>query len=354
MKPQKLFLLLALSLFLPVTSSASSCDSCYDSDCDLRGCDDLAPGFLPPSQPYDDECGFFVGGDILYWRACEDDLDYVQEGAVELSTRVISGKRRFVEYCYDPGFRLLFGFRKGCDGWDARAIFTYFQTDGSNTVSDDSGNLDPILVHEFNPFAKIQKASAKRDLTYKTFDLLFTRPYCVSETLIARPFFGFRTLWLDRDYEVIYFDHADIKNHKTVSWDSDFCGYGINTGLEWNVGLGNYCGSWSLNVDVAGSLMVGEAKQKQTQVDDCIFEVTVNESQCLGVPGYHVGTNLMYENCFDCVYLFMSIGYEANVWQNLPQVRRFFHDGVRLAASGNATSGEVLLHGMTLRGELHF
>jgi len=349
---KKLFVLLNL-LILSTAIQADECQSSCDYECDQNWCDECVPGYLPPALP--DGCGLFVGADFLYWNACENDLDYVQTSSDDTK---LKGSLKFVEYDWDPGFRIYGGYRWGCDGWDARMIYTYFESDDHDqTINvDETNSLDTYLLHSlsvplgFDP----DKVAASVDLNYETLDFLFSRSCCVSPSLIARPYFGFRGFWIDRDFDVLYAEESVIRK---INWSSDTDGYGIHAGIDWNVNLCGVCEGLGFNAFFAGSLLAAQSEVHHRQSSDSETFVDVKEEQRIALPGYHLGLNFSWDICSDCAYVILAAGYEFNYWDGLPQLRRYSEsESIEncFGRSGSATNGKLLVHGLTVSGEVHY
>ncbi len=266
MNLRKWSILFGLSMLFCVANISAYADGgCCPSDTSCRWdcCNDCPQ--LKPVQPCCDDCGFFAGADFLWWNTHQTNLDYAVDGVdgEQSSPSFISsgglgkGKVHFMDYDWDAGFRVMAGYRLGCDGWDARVVYTYFhnKASGSTKARDTSGDssyrqlLDPTLLvgdTKIKPKKGSEKAHCSTSLDYDVVDLLFSRPFCLSETVIARPFFGVRAVWLDQTLSAKYEgggSGSSSPGPRTVKWDGDWEGIGVNCGMEHNV---HFIDGWSI------------------------------------------------------------------------------------------------------------
>ena len=93
---------------------SSSCD-CDQTQWDC--CEDAT--HLCAVTPCCKECGFFGGGEFLYWTTYQTDMDYAVD--VILGNLPTFGPRtHIVDYDWDTGFRAMAGYLSDCDGWDVK------------------------------------------------------------------------------------------------------------------------------------------------------------------------------------------------------------------------------------------
>src|ERR1700722_20092866 len=84
----------------------------------------------PPARPVvTDGVDIFITGEILVWRAREDNLDYaVQLDQVPTLNGVNSGSGVHFKGKWRPGVRVGIGYNMPHDGWDLNLIWTNFLT----------------------------------------------------------------------------------------------------------------------------------------------------------------------------------------------------------------------------------
>jgi len=286
-------LFLGLATLFSMTFAAINADYCSRWDCCDNSCQQ------PQAQPCCDDCGFFAGVDVLIWTTYQSELDYAVDGSGRPD-----GTNHFVDYDWDVGYRITAGYKLGCDGWDMRAVYTYFHNSGSDSASADDGKfLKASLFHPQTGDDDANDAKARVTLDYDVFDFVLSRPYFVSCTHIVRPFFGLRALWLNNKLKVTY----EGRNFGTgsdagrVNWKADWEGAGLYAGLEYNAHLNN---CFTLYTNFAGSLLAGENRSRLKHLDGDDTEVDAKEKQCSGLPGYQIGSGFTYETKW-CDYCFV-------------------------------------------------
>ncbi len=337
---------------------------------------------LGPAQPCCEDCGFFGGADFLYWTVYQANLDYAVDGRDDEqgSPSVISdrgfgpGKMHFMDYDWETGYRIIAGYRLGCDGWDARAIYTYFHSraHGSTRANDTSGSrqlLEATLLQAGVNLEAVnaEKASASNSLDYDVLDVHISRPFCISETLIARPYFGIRALWMNQTLRAKYIG-GELSGEspgligedvpRKVKFNSVWEGVGLHAVMESNVHL---CGCFSLYGNVSGSILAGRnsSRNKQTGFDsedeesDKKILLDIKEREYTALPGYHIGGGLNWETewCDSCFVI--NVGYEMTQWLHTPQIRRYNAEEGSVGST-SANSGNILLHGLTASVDLYF
>jgi len=346
-------------------------------DCCQQGC------LLGPAQPCCEDCGFFGGADFLYWTVYQANLDYAVDGRDgALSPSVFEdgglgpGKMHFMDYDWDSGFRIIAGWRFGCDGWDARAIYTYIHSkaSGSATANDITGSgvqlLEATLLSAdvASNAQNAEEASARNCLEYDVLDVLLSRPFCISETLIARPYLGVRAVWMHQSLRAKY-QGGEIQSPtsspvfisddpREVKFNSDWEGAGLRAGVETSIRL---CGCFSLYGDISGSILAGRncSHNKQTGFEsgggasDKQIILDIKEKECTALPGYQIGAGINWETewCDTCIVL--NLGYEMTQWLHTPQIRRY-NGETQHVGSTSANSGNILLHGLTLNANVYF
>lgn len=342
---------------------------------------------LGAAQSCCDDCGFITGFDVLYWRANQSDLDYVVDGVREICDgessneehpgNLFAGKHlHFPEYGWDTGFRLNFGYRFGCDGWDAQLAYTYFNSkanDHQKLSEHDQQNgklLEAVIIHPAEEFFNPHKARARNRINYQMLDFLVSRPFCVSETLIMRPYMGMRALWLDQDftahYEGTLFQARDPSSPPGVRvlWEGQTTGVGLIAGLQSNIHI---CEGISLYARGAASILAGEMKYQHRQrvphvagiasddpADDQFrLLVDLDEKQHVPLASYELGAGITCETCICDYCTEFGLGYDFVQWMHTARIRRYFTNGFPAASTG-AWKGSLLLHGVTFKANLYF
>lgn len=212
-----------------------------------------------------------------------------------------------------------------------------------------------------------EKASASNSLDYDVLDVHISRPFCISETLIARPYFGIRALWMNQTLRAKYIGGESNGESpgligedvpRKVKFNSDWEGAGLHAGMESNVHL---CSYFSLYGNVSGSILAGRnsSHNKQTGFDSGDEEsnkkilLDIKEREYTALPGYHIGGGLNWETewCDRCFVI--NVGYEMTQWLHTPQIRRYNGEEGSVGST-SANSGNILLHGLTVNVDLYF
>jgi Legionella pneumophila major outer membrane protein precursor len=102
----------------------------------------MKPEITPPARPVvKDGVDLFVSGDFLWWKAEQDNLQYVatvNAGAPVCDTTTsyylqsYKLRNHAPQYKYDPGFRVGIGYNMPYDGWDLFVNWTRFYTSASD------------------------------------------------------------------------------------------------------------------------------------------------------------------------------------------------------------------------------
>ncbi len=314
-----------------------------------------------------DDCGFYLGGDFLYWTVNQSELDYAVDDEDSDHGNLGKGKVHYLDFDWDAGFRIFGGYSLGWDCWDVAVVYTHFceEANGSAKTSNDQA-LVPTLEPPDADVKVVDKAKGDNDLDYDVVDLVFTRPFCISKCSVLHPFFGVRALWLDQCLKVEYsggdiddlgFDKDVIKN------DSKYKAVGLRAGLGYTVSV---CNGFGLYADVGGSVLAGRTDDhQQVQRFDgsevVSDDIDIKDKQYTSLFGYQIGVGASYETCYCDWVIKLSIGYEMNQWLNTPRLRRWVdgghggsNEGMSRGVTTSATDGNLLLHGLIVKAGMEF
>lgn len=344
-------ILLGLATFFSVSFGVVNADYCCKWDCCDESCAQLRH-----AQPCCDDCGFFAGCDLLVWNTCSSDHDFAVDTDIDTAGGPqVDGKEYHTDFDWDTGFRAMLGYRLGCDGWDVRAVYTYFHNSGDRSISNKSGLelgstiATPAIRTGRNNY---EKATAKNNIDFDSLDLVVSRPFCISQSMIMRPYFGLRDLILSQK-EKYHYDDVSAGDELDIDWRGRTEAAGLHAGVEWNMHL---CDCFSLYANSGGSVLAawnnhGSIHQVSTGFDDSDVKIK-GGPDCAGISAYHMAAGFNWETqiCDWCIT--MNLGYEFNHWFNLPELRRF-HDAEG-DASASAGSRDILLHGVTLNANMYF
>lgn len=313
------------------------CDACPDRCCFSTCC-------------VDDQCGFFVGADLLFWTACQKNLDCVISQK-ELSEGFFEFNRHVVDYDWSVGYRVFGGYRMGVDDWEVSAVFTHWNNDATGTF--DISFIDGETEVD-------GRVSCKTKVDYDVIDILLARSYQLGCDSQFKPFFGFRGVWLDQDWTSI--DLLAEGCPPVRKFHSDVFARGLHAGSSFHW---DGCEGFGVWATAGASLLEGDVRNKQ-EVD---FDVengvaypqqTLKESYCLPFAGYNLGAGIDYECCFTgCEgesIIRLGLGYEFHNWFCVPQpVSDFSGDDILAEdVSGVSTGSALMMHGLTFRVGYYF
>lgn len=337
---------------------------------------------LCPAQPCCEDCGPFGGAELIYWTVEQSDLDYVADHEFEVvdpsaqvngSTVVGPKNLHFVDHEWDLGFRALAGYRIGCDGWDASLRYTYFHSsarDSTDVITDgevEDAELLPVLLHPgMGRVVPIVKASARVSTQFEVLDFTFSRPFCVSDTLIVRPFWGARGLWLAQSYKAAYGEllvteptgdtSANNKeplafNFCRVKYSGETSGVGIVAGVNSIVHI---CEAFSLYGDVRGSILYAQNRFRHRQrFEEDTPRVNLKEQQNAPLATYELGVGGNWETMICDYCILVDLGYEFTHVIPTSRNRRYVNSTTPGVSTGALTQ-DTIFHGLRASASVYF
>ncbi len=246
----------------------------------------------PPARPVVQGVDLFVTGEVLVWRAREDNLDY----AVSMDqTPTINGQESgngvHFRGKWRAGSRVGIGYNLPHDGWDLNAIWTHFQSKDKKHEEDcdcctSCEIFQPIYFpKDYNLAAGgdtvhgpwVSEAQGKYwRATLNMVDLELGREFFVSKWMTLRPHIGGRALWLRQKLKFEYEPNGGNfllpyssgtsavfpgANSDFVRLKNNFWGVGLRAGLDATWGLG---AGVSLYSKLALSALWGKFSLEQT------------------------------------------------------------------------------------------
>lgn len=372
---------------------------------DAYGCQNPC---CPPVNNCGSSCNFYIDGEALFWRACEDGLAYVTETCVEVNPTCCEEIGAFTEI-HNPSFRWDVGFRVGvganiacCDCWDASAYWTHFETTARAHQDDCCDNegcfFEPtfgarFFGPEFDTFegpSSFVHAHYRLRLDFADFDL--GREFCVSPCLSLRPYFGVRAAWVKqhfrirsvKDRQFVITNGPDsgtigiaVTNREEIKLKSDFDGAGLRTGLgsEWNVGCG-----FSIYADAALNIILGRYENRSFE-DAHFFNVRDGEDEatehtfglglkdhfcaCRAIADAAAGIRWAQTFCCDTVRVVFQFGWEQHLFFDKNKFDDFTFSSAEVRNEVDAAivdgrsgfqvvRGNLCVHGFTLGAKIDF
>lgn len=226
---------------------------CY-SDCQLA-CQDC------PS----DCSNFFFSFDSLYWKACEDGINYGTQTRIFTRTTPppqitdVNSRIKGPHFDWDWGFRLGIGYNPPCTCWDISVYWTHFHTHTSTRHDVNVVRILPPPTGEFNfflpawgptnlnttEFNSPDIVRARWKIHVDMVDVEIGRWFCMTDCLKFRPHIGVRAAWINQRFQEELFVEgipapgSDVLLER-LRLKSDYESVGLRSGLdsEWDLGCG--------------------------------------------------------------------------------------------------------------------
>ncbi|MBS0653665.1 MAG: hypothetical protein JSR39_09125 [Verrucomicrobia bacterium] len=254
----------------------------------------------------------FVSADFLYWNLQEGGTDYAYSSPNSATIFPLKGKRKHLEFDWDPGFRVGIGGVFAHDRWDALLNFTWFQTSNSDSAEADDDDRLFSLLASYPSGLKNAKLSWK--VHFYALDFELGRNYFVSRYLSLRPFFGLKAAVIDQHRHTRYTDRMLSDVHIRTRGKCDFWGIGPWTGINGNW---HFWRNFSFFGRVAGAIMWGDfdVHEKQTVTNQPVwFDYDIDKDRIVPMVQFQLGfcweTNLSH----DRYHLAFNLSYENQYW----------------------------------------
>lgn len=348
----------ALAIAVPSLSQAASaydsCDPCYN-----------------PCDPCASFCDmdFTVGVDFLYWKPCVDDLEYatlLTPSNLPAPTTTVDQTRCYQSVCLDwePGFRVYVGLPGLCYDFDLNISYTWMRASTGASVASGVGseieglNLYPGLAPIVTTPVAFDSASARYQLNYNEWDVLFSYRIACNPCHAFVPKFGVAGVVLDQEFRGQY-DTATDGVFADFKATSDYWGVGLRVGSDYEYKLSRCLTFFAA---AQGTILAGQKDNKDlstvtdagiTSAGDVVSaEFKDDKNSCHLVPGYHLWIGMRYDDRMCDMDYFARIGYEFLNWWNVPNQRVFMGAG-----AGRSTSASVRtlgFHGLFLGAGVSF
>jgi len=284
-----------------------------------------------------DGMDMFLSLDFIYWTGRLDSLVYSQSGVGNLSDlrNPSKGHANSVDWSWDPGFKLGYGWTFCHGGWDLYLQYTWFYSNVGD--SKHSHSLQPTFTI-FPPYLenvsnlipiRMRSGHAHWDLHYQVGDLELGRNYYINRYLKLRPFVGFKGTWQKQDYNVFFETHPLQFGNVQAAFDYQMrqdhmiWGIGLRTGLntswqftKWLSLYGDFAltGMWiHYDLDRKDTYSVVES-------NPTLELTTANIEDTLRVikPVLELGVGLRIETYFHCnrLHARLQAGWETHIWPN--------------------------------------
>jgi hypothetical protein len=291
--------------------------------------------------------GWFLTLDVLYWQSKVSGTPYAISVPSNTNAMISQGTMRDLSFDWSFAFKAGLGYNFFHDGWDARAEYTYFRNEASDSYSVES----PAAIFPMQPPLLAVTAASKVDFanqrladfatsSYGTLklnlnDLILDlgRAFFVSKNLALRPSLGLKATWLTLKGN-LRFSGGGVAFTGTLSNQSySFEGLGSQSVYgavsQKLFGLGPRAGvdtKWYLGNDIsiygnlAGALLFGYFKgniqNTYSALPDNILSLISRWHRLVPTVDFELG--LMYDRYIMCdtQHFSISLGYETQYyWQ---------------------------------------
>lgn len=276
--------------------------------------DSTEPGVNLPARPSVKKGkNIWLTGEFLYWKAAEDNLDYIYSGTPTASTPEIQDIHS-VKFEWNPGFRVGIGGNFKRDGWDLALYYTQMQSHAS--ASRQAGDSDDQLFQvwtvntAFLP-TPLTKASSRWHADLNQVDLQLGREMFTGKFLTLRPYIGMRSTWLFQEFNVNVSN--DLSQFQKTHMNNRFWGYGFVVGFDsdWIFGKG-----FSLFANVDYSLLVGffDVDEKAKQNGSSVWKTDSSFRTGRSIFDLAAGFKWSHLFCKDRYGISLKGGYEYHLY----------------------------------------
>jgi len=305
---------------------------------------------------------YVIFADFLYWTIRETGSDNWG-----LNFSIASTYQKIdvlsVPFKWNPGVRSGIDYSLNHDGWDIKAIYTWFFTqakDHQNSISHISSpylgnfyvnNADGSDVQAAPTYAS---AEIRWRILFNMFDWQLGRKYFVSSSLILRPFAGIKGGWIHQKIHTKWFDptNTTVQNtflDGTENLKNNFWGIGPSIGIdsEWKLGCIRKL-TFNLFADFAGAILPGRWNFNDIYQNDQPQKVTVDTASFIAASSMLqaiLGLKWVIDFAQGRSSFFAKIGYESQVW--LSQLQFYSYNTGRL-------SNPLTLQGATIELSFNF
>ncbi|MES2122707.1 MAG: Lpg1974 family pore-forming outer membrane protein [Chlamydiota bacterium] len=227
--------------------------------------DNVQPMVNLPARPsIKNGQNLWIQGEFLYWQATECNLAYIYSGTPTTSTPEFQDIH-YLDFEWDPGFRVGVGGNFTRDGWDIAIYYTRMHSHASasrRAHGDNDGLFQIWSVDDTFLTTPLSQARGSWHADLNQVDLQLGREMFAGKYLTLRPYIGMRSTWLSQQFNVSVSNTLSQSQHAKM--DNRFWGFGFVAGMDsdWIFGKG-----FSLFANADYSLLVGffsiDEKSKQ-------------------------------------------------------------------------------------------
>lgn len=276
--------------------------------------------------------GWYLQGDLLYWKLRRSELDYAIDNFDDRSNPDEFrpyGDVRCVKPDFDLGVRVRLS--KECSDFFAAVEWTNYEVKQTNSIyaGEDNFIYLPTRLHPaIEGFDAGNYAEGIFDYRMNQIDLEFGVSYNVNECQKIQPYVGFRYTRIDQEFDAVILRNG-------TGWSTDnfqrLDAFALTCGTK---GVAKFCGCFELFVKVGGALHLADfdtdrnlyavADTVKFDTDSLLY---ARKKECLWVANADLSFGLGFDVCKQqCAEISFLIGYEMHKWFCLPDFLNFTDD----------------------------
>lgn len=277
---------------------------------------------------------FDVYADLLFWFAKESGTENWAEVITTEPGSLVLCDIRSVDFEWDLGFRVGFGYNMKNADWGTELFYTRFHTNGSDQVFSIPGSVYSAFLGNFyvdNPTGAgikgltYQSASISWIIDFNIFDWQVTRSFQLSKAIQVKPFIGLKGGWINQSIHTVWRNPtvpvgSDPFNIGIENLKNNFIGIGPSFGINMNWNLCAFKNHHlSLFGDFSGSMMYGHWTFGDHYSNDIQQEITIN-LQNLNSSASMIRTFMGFRwdicRAGENFYFYTKLGFEMQFWLN--------------------------------------
>ena len=319
----------------------------------------------------------FVGAEFLYMAADQDGLSYawtfpeIYPAAIGHYNRqgpLPNGTSHDVDFSWNPGFRLLAGYRFEAQSWEASLIWTYYQSHSQSSASISSLATDTLIATWFPAGFRMaafvaEDASLSWTLHFNTLDLCLARSSFATSRVSIDPYMAFTGAFIHQQVKSSYNNGSFLNQtgggagaeNVSMSMQNNFDGWGLKPGVRTNWFLNK---QWSLYANGAASLLCGRFATEQKGVMSGAADLELldaEDSFFQNAYAMELAVGAKWAMFFNSQKrrLSVSVGYEMMSWFDQNQLFNYFFID-QAPGAGQPSQGDLGLQGINASMQVDF
>lgn len=295
-----------------------------------------------------------IGLDLLVLKPCFEDLRICGTIDTEIVEEIETYNLTFKEICpsWELGFRAWFKYPDlfcWCNmGFKASYTFLDF-SDKANGFDDTHSCLSPFPP-VIDAVLEDVTFNSRFETLYQELDGLVYVDCSCGDCHSLEPYFGLAFLYIKQklDLDMILLEDGLLASD-SMRWRSEAGGIGMRIGMAYNYYYSKCLTYYAFG---QGTILASKQEEKQQHSFRGVTDIDVNieNKECWGcIPGFHLGTGMIYDFCVCDFELSFRIGYEFRKWFGLRKHRRFFGDDLETELDQtNDNTRAIGMHGLNV------